>query len=127
MQIFAQVHLQCNALLHSSQCSMVDLGEGPGGPSPPPFLDQMEAQRAPKKFWRLPPLPYPLISGSGWQGPLIISRSESSTDVGVMMDICLRDKFDFRLNIFKMFNLKSNFSCKHQAGRQAGVLQEVNK
>ena len=44
-----------------------------------------------------------------------------------MMDICLRDKFDFRLNIFKMFNLKSNFSCKHQAGRQVGVLQEVNK
>ena len=42
---------------------MVDPGEGPRGPapSPPPtlFLDQTEAQRTEKFFWRLPPpLPY---------------------------------------------------------------------
>ena len=32
--------------------SVVDLGEGPGGPAPPPsFLDQIEARGAEKVFW----------------------------------------------------------------------------
>ena len=59
---------------------VADPGEGPGGPapSPPPhplFLDQTEAQRAEKSFWRLspplsqglndPPLPHPPIWRSG--------------------------------------------------------------
>ena len=40
--------------------SVADPGEGPGGPSPPLFLDQNEAQRAEKNFFwgRGPPPPY---------------------------------------------------------------------
>ena len=37
---------------------MADPGEGPGGPSPPLFLDQTEAQRAEKNLFEagVPPL-----------------------------------------------------------------------
>ena len=41
---------------------MVDPGEGPGGPVPPLFLDQTEAQRAENIFLGDCP---PFISGSG--------------------------------------------------------------
>ena len=35
--------------------SVADAGEGPGGGLPPLFLDQTEAWRAEKTFWRPPP------------------------------------------------------------------------
>ena len=54
---------------NSSSDKVADLGESPRGPAPPAlFLDQTEAQRAEKKFWRPPPhlrvwmtAPLPLI------------------------------------------------------------------
>ena len=41
---------------------MADPGEGPGGAEPPLFLDQTEARRAEKDFFRPPP-PLPLSEG----------------------------------------------------------------
>ena len=38
--------------------SVVDPGEGPGGPGPPLFFDQNEARRAEKKFLGDRPPPY---------------------------------------------------------------------
>ena len=39
-------------------CAVADLGEGPGGPGLPLFLDQTEARRAEKKiFFKTAPLP----------------------------------------------------------------------
>ena len=59
--------------------AVADTGKAPH----PPFLilDQTDAQRAEKKFKTALPLPQPpsLISGSGWPGPLLISRSGPST------------------------------------------------
>ena len=46
--------------------SVADPGEGPGGPSPPLFLDQTEAQRGEKEFLDPPPPPPP--SGPFSQG-----------------------------------------------------------
>ena len=40
-------------------CAVADLGEGPGGPGLPLFLDQTETRRAEKNFFsRPPPSPY---------------------------------------------------------------------
>ena len=62
--------------------SVVDPGEGPGGPNPPPplllLLDQTEARRAEKKLGetRPPPSPYLRV----WMTtPHLISRSGSGT------------------------------------------------
>ena len=55
--------------------AVADTGKVPA-PPPPPFLilDQTDAQRAEKKFKTALPLPQPppLISVSGWPGPLLI-------------------------------------------------------
>ena len=57
--------------------------QGRAPPPPPPFLilDQTDAQRAEQKFKTALPLPQPppLISGSGWPGPLLIWRSGYAT------------------------------------------------
>ena len=41
-------------------CTVADPGEGQGGQSPPLLLDQTEAKRPEKIFWRLLP-PFPLM------------------------------------------------------------------
>ena len=50
---------------------VADLGEGPGGPGPPVFLDQTEASKGWKKFvWRPPPPPHLRI----WMPPPPLSE-----------------------------------------------------
>ena len=50
--------------LNISLIVVVDPGEGPKGPTPPPlFLDHNEAPRAEKKFLETPPSPSPLSGG----------------------------------------------------------------
>ena len=63
--------------------TLADLGEGPASPPPPPppILDQTEARRAEKIFWRLAFPPYLKIWMSAQPPPPpLIGRSESSIE-----------------------------------------------
>ena len=64
---------------------MADPGEGPGGPSPPLFLDQKGAQRAEKKNFRDRASPLSEGSGSatdnGTTGAGKISRDYTSCEM----------------------------------------------
>ena len=70
---FLECFTFCISSILTVTFAVVDPGEGPEPPNPPPLqlLDQTEAQRAETFFFRPPPPP-PFISGSGRLGsPLI--------------------------------------------------------
>ena len=50
--------------------AVADLGDGPGGPGPPFFLDQTEPQRPKSVFGRPPPPPYLKV----WIGYYTVAR-----------------------------------------------------
>ena len=82
---------------------VADPGEGPGGGEPPPlFVDQIEARRAEKFFFREPP-PFPLIKGSGWPPPpTLISKSGSGT-------ACLPKYWQADISKGSIWDLENNY------------------
>ena len=94
MQIFAQVRSQCNALLHSSQCSVADLGEGPWGPSPKNW-----GPKGQKKFLEAAPHPPSSYLRVWMTGPPPYLKVWIWHWCWCYGGHLLQDKFDFRLNI----------------------------
>ena len=88
--------------------SVVDPGEGPGGPGPPLFFDQNEARRAEKNF--LGDRPPPLSQGLDDRPPRLIWRSGSAPDFSDKVFLLVN--FRYVANVLYLKIDESSYSTK---------------